>query len=95
MAAVLILNDDRSSGTYVEKRKVWRVPQSPRFPDGVKFAFTLFTRTGSRTGRIYGVVNHRGVGVHEHVGSNRFPIATTDWSEALQYFNRRVQEILG
>ena len=54
----------RSLEIGVCELKVWRVPESPNYPDGVKFSLFLVSRA---TGDIIvGIDNHRPKGPHLH-----------------------------
>lgn len=57
--------------TAVVEIKVWRVPKTDDFPEGVKYSFFCVDVDTGRT--IVGLDNHAPKGHHLHIGEEEFP----------------------
>ena len=76
------------------KLRVWRVPKSRFFPEGVKYSFALI-HTGKR---ILGYDNERGKGHHKHIYEKEEKISFVSYKELRKEFLEEVnnlQKMLG
>ena len=70
--------------------KVWKVPKSKDFPDGVKYSF-VYIHNGKR---VLGYDNERGKGHHKHIKGKEAEIEFKDSESLLLQFKREIEELM-
>jgi hypothetical protein len=85
MAAELLL---RSKGTDLEgdlrSLVIWRVPRTPRQPDGIHYRFAFIPRGSRRAAIVYD--NHHPKGHHKHVAGVEAPYEFTTLDRLVRDF---------
>jgi hypothetical protein len=80
----------RSLETGVCELKVWRVTESPHYPDGIKFSLFLVSRATGAV--IIGIDNHKPKGPHLHEGARESEYEFTGVDRLVDDFWDRVKK---
>lgn len=75
--------------------KIWSIPRSANFPDGLKYSLLYAREEGDAYVRVLGVDNAGGKGAHERRGPVERPIPFGGMSELLDYFYLGVVNLRG
>lgn len=78
---------------HIRVVNVREVPQSARYPLGIKPSFVLIRRRGDAARAVYRVDNAHGYGPHELLGTRQRPIQVRDWQQALAHFVLQSKQI--
>ena len=70
---------------------IWKLPQSERFPEGIKYRLALIELTEEKVLLLYD--NHWPKGHHIHIQEQEAPYLFTSVSKLLRDFEKRSQEI--
>jgi hypothetical protein len=91
MKAVLAVHrhEPFSDGSFLVL-KVWKVPPSPRMPEGLKYSFVYIDGDGNR---VLGYDNAEGKGHHRHEGGRETPARFIDVDDLLERFKKEVMDL--
>jgi len=91
MSSELIFYEKRVfSERNIVEMKIWEVPKSKAFPEGVKYSF-VFIHDNKR---ILGYDNEREKGHHKHYKGKEIPIKFKDPETLLLNFQKEVEELI-
>ena len=71
--------------------KIWNIPKSENFPEGVKYSMAIVDRGKV----IVRFDNERGKGHHKHYGGTELPVKFQSVEELLESFFREVKAFRG
>ncbi len=84
-----IIND---YGDIIQVR-IWRVPKSNDFPEGVKYSMVYIRVEGENYERVLGYDNERGKGHHKHFFGEEIPINFSGVDELIEIFFEDVRRV--
>jgi hypothetical protein len=71
--------------------KIWSIPKSDDFPEGVKYSMAYIKIDENRARRILGYDNERTKGHHKHYFDEEEDITFKDWNELVKRFRMMLQ----
>ncbi|MDJ1432869.1 DUF6516 family protein [Halostagnicola sp. A-GB9-2] len=81
-------------GTYVEA-EAWVVPNSDRYPEGIKYSFQYGTTDGETIFRYDNFPDHPGVGRHhKHNSDDPDDVENVDFTDLESLYKRFKQEVI-
>ncbi|WP_456330183.1 toxin-antitoxin system TumE family protein [Archaeoglobus sp.] len=73
--------------------RIWRVPKSDDFPEGVKYSMVYIRVKGEKYERVLGYDNERGKGHHKHFFGEELPIKYTGIDKLVEMFFEDVRRV--
>jgi len=73
--------------------KIWKVPKSEDFPEGVKYSMVYIKVDEKGARRILGYDNERGKGHHRHYFDKEEGISFSSWNELVKTFQEDVKRL--
>jgi len=93
MAKLLIdFRDTNDYGDIIQIR-VWRVPKSKDFPEGLKYSMVYIHVKGDKYERVLGYDNERGKGHHRHFFGKEEPIVFKSLDDLIERFYEDVKRV--
>lgn len=93
---IMIYKETNDHGDVIQVR-IWRVPKSRDFPEGVKYSLVYIHVEGDSYTRVLGYDNERGKGHHRHYFGREEPIRFEGVEKLIEMFLedvRKVEEVL-
>jgi len=73
--------------------RIWRVPKSEDFPEGVKYSLVYIHVEGDSYRRVLGYDNERGKGHHKHYFGREEPVRFEGVEKLVEMFLRDVEKV--
>ena len=81
------------SDTEMVEIKIWKVPRSDQYPEGISYSMVYLRKTGDKYRRILGFDNREGKGYHKHEKGKEEKLIFISVEELIDRFRRAVEDI--